>query len=386
MIIRLQPLTELRHKLHQQAELSGKERKTAEIILSFMKKHRADEVITHIAGNGLAFIYKGKTRGPKIMVRAEMDALPIAEKNENIYRSANENVAHQCGHDGHMAILCGLGRYLAENRPDYGRVILLFQPSEEDGRGALEVLNDLAFPPLTPDYVISFHNLPGFPSKSIICKEGLFSIASAGLKIHCKGKSAHAASDKEGFNPVHIASYIINEFEELNNKEITKDFSRITVTHIHGGVPGFGILPEDAILYVVVRAFRTDDFEMLKKTMEKIIDELYERHGIEINYSWHDEFLPVVNDSECVQVIRNAATINGFEYIQLRKANLWSEDFSHFTSRFKGAMFCIGSGIHHPELHTPDYDFPDEIIEPGIKMLTSIIHQISKNGNQGTRS
>lgn len=383
MIIRLQPLTELRHQLHAHAETSGKEAKTAEIILNFFKRHKADEVITDIGGHGMAFIFKGKTKKPKIMIRAEMDAVPIRESNENVYHSINQEVSHQCGHDGHMAILCGLGQYLSENKPENGRVILLFQPSEEDGRGAHEVIKDFAFAPLQPDYIFAFHNLPGYPLKSIICKEGLFTAASAGLKIIFRGKTVHAAADKPGFNPLLESAILINKLLELINKEITKDYGNITATYFHGGIPGFGFIPDEAILHLVVRAFRKDDFEMLKKTIEKIIEDVSEYNKLEIRYTWHDEFLPVINDHQCVQVIRSAASINGFEYISLRKPNLWSEDFSQFTGKFKGAMFCIGSGETHPELHSPAYDFPDELIEPGIKMLTTIIHQLTKYGTQG---
>ncbi|MFQ3174652.1 MAG: amidohydrolase, partial [Flavobacterium sp.] len=150
---RLVVLTLLRKELHQNPEVSGKELETSKRIVAFLKKHAPDEIITKIGGAGIVAIYKSKQAGKTVLFRCELDALPIEETNIFEHRSLTNGISHKCGHDGHMAILCGLATELSQNRPETGTVILLFQPAEEDGSGAQKVFSDPKFTALQPDYV-----------------------------------------------------------------------------------------------------------------------------------------------------------------------------------------------------------------------------------------
>src|ERR687891_222734 len=147
-------------ELHRRPELSGQEKQTAQTVQAFLRAAGADKVITELGGHGVAGIYDGRTPGPTIMLRAELDGLPIQETSEIPHRSEVPGKAHLCGHDGHMTILAAVARDLCRTRPRCGRAVLLFQPAEEDGSGAASVLADEKFQQLQPDFVFSLHNLP----------------------------------------------------------------------------------------------------------------------------------------------------------------------------------------------------------------------------------
>ena len=173
---RIATLTLLRKELHKNPEVSGKEVQTAKRIISFLENYPPDEMITEVGTTGILAIYKGKTVGKTVLFRCELDALPIDEINTFDHRSLVNGVSHKCGHDGHMAILCGLATELHFKRPETGTVILLFQPAEEDGTGAEKVFNDLKFI-YNPDFAFALHNIPGYKTNQIVVKNNTFSCA-----------------------------------------------------------------------------------------------------------------------------------------------------------------------------------------------------------------
>lgn len=164
----------LRKALHQQAELSNQEVATAKNIVLFMANLQPDDLITHIAGTGIAVCFGKKNSGKTVLFRCELDALPIAETLILPHGSCQSGVSHKCGHDGHMAILAGVAQFFSRNRPGVGRVILLFQPAEETGEGANNILNDVKFTDLQPDYVFALHNVPGYPLAKVLIKPDTF--------------------------------------------------------------------------------------------------------------------------------------------------------------------------------------------------------------------
>ncbi|UCH23826.1 MAG: M20/M25/M40 family metallo-hydrolase, partial [Deltaproteobacteria bacterium] len=183
-------LIALRKELHQNAELSGKEEKTRQIVFDFISRNAPHKIISPIGGNGIACIYQAEFTGPALLFRAEMDALPIEEKNDLNYKSQNSNVSHSCGHDGQMAILAGLSGLLHKNPLKRGKVILLFQPAEETGQGAITMISDPKFKQLRPDYVFALHNMPGEDKGTVSIGAGVFNCASVGMIIRLAGKTA----------------------------------------------------------------------------------------------------------------------------------------------------------------------------------------------------
>jgi len=373
-------LTEFRRELHQYPEIAGQEKSTAERLRRKISGYNPDRIITGIGGQGIAFIFKGKEEGKKILFRADLDALPIKEISSLDYRSAYADRAHLCGHDGHMTILAGLAELLDQNRPLKGDIILLFQPAEETGEGAALVLNDKKFrKEIKPDYVFALHNLPGYQKNSIIINENIFSSASVGLTISLHGKSSHAAEPSKGNSPVKALSRLIDALYAIQaDKKLYTDFVLGTVVHISLGEKRFGTSPEYGEISVTLRAYRDDDMEILKNEMIESVNDICGEENIKWEYEWQEEFLSLENSAYPVEIIRKAAFENGLEIIKMDEPFKWSEDFSRFTKEFSGAMFGLGSGTEQAALHNPDYDFPDEITASGVNMFFNIYKQINE--------
>lgn len=367
-------LIKLRHSLHQHPEVSNQEEETAQRITQFLKSTNPDELIRDIGGFGIAAVYNGKANGKSIMLRCELDALPIQEVNDIAYRSKNEGVSHKCGHDGHMAILCGIADLLNKNRPNSGRVILLFQPAEETGEGAKRILNDEKFKAVAPDFVYALHNLPGFEKHQIVTKDNIFASASRGLIIKLKGAPSHASHPADGKNPSLAASQIIQHLFEI--PQMHTPFHRaalITPVYTRIGSPAFGTSAGEGEVMATLRTHYEDDMKIIADQSIKMINRIAQMHDLEEEISWTDTFEAVNNDSACTQIIQSIAENQALKTCQMMHAFPWSEDFGLFTSHYKGALFGIGSGKNQPQLHNNDYDFPDEIITTGVSMFWHII-------------
>jgi len=366
-------LTNFRKQLHKFPELSGKEKVTANRVIDFARRFHQAKIITKLGGEGVAVVFNGKESGKTILIRCDLDALPIQEVNDFDYTSVYPNVSHKCGHDGHMAIVSGLIPLLADEKIKKGKVVLLFQPAEETGEGANKVLQDPKFAGIVPDYVFALHNLPGFPVNEIVVKENVFAFSSRGLIIKLKGNSSHAAEPEKGITPSLAVAELIQDLTALPTMKAIKDFSLVTIIHARIGERAFGTTPGYAELMATLRSVNENDMLNIKKQAAKIIRSVALKHRLTYEIEWVEEFPATINDSICVNMIRSGADENHLSINEISEPFRWSEDFGHFTQKFKGAMFGIGAGIGHPELHHPDYDFPDEIIVTGTKMFYSII-------------
>jgi len=366
-------LINFRKRLHKFPELSGNEKVTANRIIDFARRFYHGEILTKLGGNGVAVVFEGTEAGETILIRCDLDALPIQEANEFDYTSVYQNVSHKCGHDGHMAIVSGLVPLLVNEKITKGKVVLLFQPAEETGEGAKRVLNDPRFAAILPDYVFALHNLPGFPINEIVVKENVFAFSSRGLIIKLKGNSSHAAEPEKGISPSLAIAELIPLLTDLPTMKTLKEFSLVTIIHARIGERAFGTTPGYAELMATLRSKSEDDMQQITKQAEKHISSAAIKHKLTYEIEWVEEFPATVNDSLCVSIIRSGTEENNLVINEIAEPFRWSEDFGHFTQKFKGAMFGIGAGTGHPELHHPDYDFPDEIIVTGTKMFYSII-------------
>lgn len=367
----LKELLTLRKWLHKNPELSGNEFQTSQKLEEFIQRTQPDKLIPGIGGYGLAAIYHFDDTGPTILVRADMDALPIQEVNTFSHKSQVEGVAHKCGHDGHSTILMGLAMALKSTPFAKGRVVLLFQPEEETGKGAAKVIADEAFKMMLPDYVIALHNLPGFSLGSLVIKEGPFAAASTGMIVKIKGASSHAAHPEQGNSPATMLAKAILELQELPEKKKNKfnDFALLTIIHAKLGDVAFGTNPGDALLMATLRTFTNDDMKQLKKLSEIAIKTLAEDHKLIVDISYTEEFPATVNNHDIVEIISSAAQRTDIPVIVIDEPFRWSEDFGHFTSKYPGALFGIGSGEKSPGLHNNDYDFPDEILSTAVQVF-----------------
>jgi amidohydrolase len=375
----LNKIQDFRRELHQYPEYSGREKKTAARVLDFCTEFQPDVVIEKLGGNGFALIYEGTGDGKTVMFRAELDALPLDEVSDIPHRSLTKDLSHKCGHDGHMAILCGVASMLHKNRPTGGRVVLLFQPAEETGKGAKAVLKDPKFKGIVPDYIFALHNLPGFPAGSVIVKNGPFAYASLGVFSRLKGESSHAAFPEHGISPLPALQELLGALQEL--PKTIPDLGKNTILTITYGRLGhfvFGTSPGHAELAATLRSERNHDIEKIKEEIVPLIREIGIRYMLDTIIQWHEPFSATVNAPEAVSMIRAAARKLDLTIIERTEPFRWSEDFGEFTSKYPGALFGLGSGEHHSDLHTPHYDFPDEIIEPGIMIFYEMIKQINR--------
>jgi len=371
-LFNISELTRLRRELHKNPEKSGEEKETAKKIKTFLKKYKPDEIIEEIGGHGIAAIFQGKKEGPAVLFRCDLDALPIDEINTFSYKSKNKGVAHKCGHDGHMTIISGLAQAISKNRPKSGKVILLYQPSEENGMGAGYVLDDPKFDSIQPDYVYALHNLPGFPKKSIIYNPQIFASASKGLIIRLQGKTSHAGEPENGLSPAIAMADLIKELTSLPEKEDFKGFTLVTVIHARLGEIAFGTTPGYAEVMATLRSHTNEDMEKLSEKAIQLIQKHTKHHKLNYETEWTEEFLATENNKTAANVVKKAAEENNLEIIERKEPFRWSEDFSRFTKQYKGALFGLGAGEKTPQLHNPDYDFPEEIIETGINIFFGI--------------
>jgi amidohydrolase len=280
-----------------------------------------------------------------------------------------------------MTILAGLAQQIARSKPSKGKVILLFQPAEETGEGAYKVLRDKKFKGINPDYVFALHNLPGYPLNTIIVRKKNYTASSKGMIIKFYGKTSHAAEPEKGINPSNTVSEIIKRFNSLvSDIDQTKDFSLVTVIHVRIGEKAFGTSAGYAEVMVTFRSYLVDDMNLLTCNAELLVMEISKKNKLKYNISYTEEFPTTINDETCVYIIKQAAVQNNLKIKSIRKPFKWTEDFGHFTSIYKGALFGIGSGINYPKLHNPDYDFPEEIINNGINIFYSIIKIINNKG------
>ncbi len=365
--------TRLRHDLHSQPELSGQEHETASRIAARMRALGA-EVITGLGGTGVAAVFGDGPRG--LLLRCELDALPIEETGRPAYRSQRAGVAHLCGHDGHMAILCAVAVQLAR-RPPPVRVILLFQPAEETGAGARAVLDDSRFAALGADMALSLHNLPGLPLGAVALEEGPVNCASRGVRIRLTGRTAHASEPENGASPGLALAALIAALSGLARAlPVTDpDFRLVTVTHARLGVPAFGVAPGEAELYVTLRTRLDDTMAELEDAARAQVHALAGEFAPDITV--HEAFGHCVNAPEAVAVLRAAcAGLTPAEGALPMRA---SEDFGLFGAHMPAAMLFLGAGTNRPALHNPDYDFPDTLIGAGAGIFLRAIAQFARS-------
>ena len=366
---------DFRKRLHLIAELSGKEEKTSALVKEEFKKFNPDKIIENIGGQGIAFVFNENKAGKKIMLRAELDALPIHEINSFEYKSITDNVSHKCGHDGHMSILRAVAEEISKIKNKLtGSVILFFQPAEETAQGARKVVNDKKFDEIIPDYIFALHNLPGFENGSIIVRRDVFASASIGISIKLVGTTSHAAHPKDGRNPALAVSHILSGLVAIPSMNTKLEHSAlITPIYTKLGEIAFGTSAGDAIIMATLRTYRDEDMEIIKNKAIKLVNGIASTYELESHIEWVEDFPATVNDDSGVDILLDAINKAKMDYIMAPNPFPWSEDFSFYSNKTKAVFFGLGAGITHPQLHNKDYDYPDEITEDGVKIFMEII-------------
>lgn len=370
-------LTAFRHELHQHPEVSREESETAQRVAARLDRIGADEIVTGLGGHGVAAIYEGAEDGPTVLLRAELDGLPIEETGEVEYRSTVAGKAHMCGHDGHSTSLLACAIAFSKQPPQRGRVILMFQPAEEDGSGAAAVIADEKFARLRPDYAFSWHNMPGFPLGSAQLRDGPMLCASVGFRAALTGRTAHASQPETGVSPALAIAGLMQDLAALGaGGEIDEDFALVTLTHAKVGEPTYGVAPGQGAVQATLRALMPERIEELKAGAEAAAKARAEEGGLEVAIEWHDDFAATLNDPEATAILRRSFEACDIPYQELDAPYRGSEDFGRFGSTARMAMIFLGSGEDISALHNPDYDFPDELIPIGARLMVHAARQV----------
>lgn len=370
-------LAKMRQGLHAMPELSGDEHLTASRIKALLTGFSPNTLFESIGGTGVAAVYDGSKPGETVMIRCELDGLPIAETGKPVYRSKHTGRGHQCGHDGHMSILLGVATALSRTPPASGRVVLLFQPAEETGTGARAVMADPRFAQFNPDHVLALHNLPGHQRHRIVLKSGRINCASRGMRIRYSGRTAHASMPETGHSPALAMASTIRRISMLPTRgPLDEAFALVTVVHAVLGERAFGIAPGEAEIWATLRTVAGKRMERLVEEASTIARDTAKEHALICQIDFDDVFRACDNDARLIETFRQSAADLGLDVTELDEPLRFSEDFGEYAAIAPSAMFFLGAGTDHPALHNPDYDFPDELIRSGTLMFLATINRL----------
>ena len=374
----LPELIALRHTIHSQPDESGHEMATATRLLDYLSAFEPEQVHEGIGGFGLALVFAGNQTGPTTVFTCELDAVPIADQGRVPYCSQVSGIGHMCGHDGHMAALAGLGALLGNRRPLRGRVVLLFRPQEETGRGASAVLADPRMIAMSPDFVFGFHNMPGYPLGAVLYRRGLFSWAATDYVLELIGKSSHGGQPEAGCSPAMALSQIIERLENLAAwSGLAPESSASQAAYAQLGESDHGTTPGIARLRATLRSKSDEGLKVLCKKVDQAVDKIARFNSLR----WHGRpenwISATYSHDQVLDTVLAAAAKAGLHTIELEKAQRWADDFGFLTKRYPGAYVGIGCGTECGQLHGPDYDFPDAILKIALQLYWNVVTQLN---------
>jgi len=369
-------LTSFRRELHAHPELAHSEHATAERVVTFMQQFNPTEIVTGIGGTGVIVTFDSGVEGPTMLFRCELDALPITEVDVDGYASTTVGVSHKCGHDGHMAMIAGLGEALAERPLTRGVVHLLFQPAEETGTGAAAVLNDEAFSRFTPDFAVAIHNMPGFPMHSMVIKPGSITAAVRSFVVRFTGRVAHASEPEKGENPSLAVADLLREADALViADQHDPEFRLVTPVHVSIGSIAYGIAAGEGEVHFTIRTATNQGLADLQAVITAIAEHVAERDRLSVEIEVVEDFFANVNDPDVTERVRRAAESCGHDIITPEVGMRAGEDFGLFTERFPCCLVLLGAGEEHLPIHNAGYDFPDELISTGVELFEQIVRR-----------
>lgn len=377
--INLDDLVSFRKILHANPSLSNDESSTAELIKKRLAPLKPDSLLTDLGGVGIVAAFDSGKPGPTLMFRCELDALPIQEVNTFAHRSKIDGVSHKCGHDGHMTIICGLAEILSKSRPKKGKVALLFQPAEETGDGGKALMEDKRFLEIAPDQVFAIHNYPEMPLGLVMVRPGATTCGSFGTKIRLIGASSHAAYPHLAISPREALCELLLQLPDIPKNLSSSMVNIVSLTHAALGVPSFGIVPGDATLQVTCRSDAQPNLDAMRKAVHELTQSLCSKHNLKCEITEHEYFPVGYSSEEACKMFIDSANACDLPVKMLEAPIRWSEDFAWYTQKFSGAIVAVGAGENCPQIHAPDYDFPDELLPIVINLFNQIIDSALNN-------
>ena len=360
-----------RRDIHQHPELGFNEHRTSDLVAEKLRSFGLD-VHRGLAGTGVVGTLKVGTSSRAIGLRADMDALPMQEKNTFAHCSVHPNTMHACGHDGHTAMLLGAARYLAASKQFDGTLQFIFQPAEESLGGARVMMEEGLFTRFPVDAVYGMHNWPGMPVGQFGIRPGAMMASLDTFDITIKGKGGHAAMPHDAVDPVVIAGQLIGLLQTIVSRNVRPiDAAVISVTQLDAG-SAYNVIPGQAVLRGSLRALNTEVQNLLKKRIAEVVNSLCSAFGASaaINYPYSCPVLWNANTETEVSVAV-ARNLVGDENIDtVYPPTMGSEDFAFMLHEKPGSYIFIGNGGGDQAgacmLHNPAYDFNDDAIGWGV--------------------
>jgi amidohydrolase len=364
--------TELRHEMHRNPELSGKEVETARRIQTILKANGIS-VVSGLGGmHGLMCTIEGLPGGKCWGIRADMDALPIQEISDASYASQIPGVMHACGHDGHSSTLLGVALTLNQLRDQFvGRVRCLFQPAEETVSGAVSVIDGGGLDGV--DAIVMSHGWPDLPVGTIGLKHGPAMASSDTFEVTITGHGAHAAYPHLAKDPILAAAAIVMELQQLVSRNVSPvDSAVVSVTMFHAGTAR-NIIPDVATISGTLRTLKHDTRSFLMSRIDNVVEAIANAHGVDVRVHWKIGTPPVVNNNAVINHIAGHVPSEavGGSVTWLDEPTMGAEDFAHYLEHVPGAMLRLGTECSY-HLHTPQYDFGDDALAYGIRLLATI--------------
>lgn len=375
VVIQGERLVALRRDIHAHPELGFEELRTAELIARQLGEwgipvHRG------LGGTGVVGIVKNGESPRAIGLRADMDALPLQEHNTFAHASRHDGKMHACGHDGHTAMLMAAAQHLAQHRHFDGTVYLIFQPAEESGGGAREMMREGLFEQFPMDAVFGMHNWPGMPAGSFALSPGPVMASSNEFKITVRGKGGHAALPHTALDPIPVACQLVAGLQQIVSRSLKPiDAGVISVTMFHAG-KARNVIADSCELEGTVRTFRPEVLDLIESRMREVAENTCAAHGMGCDFVFDRKYPATINSENEVEFARKVmASVVGAENVLAQEPTMGAEDFAYMLQAKPGAYAFIGNGegahreIGHGAgpctLHNPSYDFNDDLIPLG---------------------
>ena len=365
----------LRRDLHAHPELCFEEVRTSDLVADTLTGWGI-EVHRGLGKTGVVGVIQGRPGPRAIGLRADMDALPMTEHNTFAHASRHPGRMHACGHDGHTAMLLAAARHLAAHRDFDGTVYLVFQPAEEGGGGAREMIRDGLFERFPMDAIFGMHNWPGLPAGTFAIKDGPCFASSNDFTIRIEGKGCHGAMPHLGIDPVPVACQLVQAFQTILTRNLKPvETGVISVTMIEAG-EATNVIPEAVTMRGTVRTFTHEALDLIEARMREMTTQLCAAFGASAHFAFDRNYPPTINHTDEAAFARQVMVeVVGPQRVQAFEPTMGAEDFSFFLQHKPGAYFVIGNGdgTHRDGghglgpcmLHNPSYDFNDALIPVG---------------------
>ena len=372
-------MTAWRRDIHAHPETAFEENRTADVVAGKLESFGI-EVHRGLAKTGVVGRLRAGRSPNAIGLRADLDALNLLEKNDVDYRSKHDGKMHACGHDGHITMLLGAARYLAETRNFDGTVHFIFQPAEEGGGGGRVMVEEGLFEQFPCTAVYGMHNWPGMPQGRIGVRTGAMMASADLFEIHIRGRGGHAAMPHYAIDPVVVGAQMVNALQTIASRTNDPlDSVVVSVTQFHAGTAD-NVIPDEAVLSGTCRALSPEGRDMIERRMRETVEGIAASHGIAAELNYRRNYPVLVNTAEETQkAARAAAKVVGEANVAVDNPPVMgSEDFAFMLQAKPGSYVWIGNGVGAEGgcmVHNPHYDFSDEILPLGASYWATLVEQ-----------